>query len=509
MNPTPLSSTLATPAIVGGSGGSGYGGGVGGETVDPADVTLALAGLTLDDGSISAGKDVNEALRSLTLDEAALPRPPSSASKKLLILDVNGLLLDRVYLGRSPRRSPKGTPGRSPRGSPHGRSPALVPSQLRKPIATAAATAAANAAATAPTTAPPPTVNPASPSASAATSAPTSTTPLSTRVGQFEVYLRPHCKDFVRWCSDRFVVVVWSTAMRHNVVPLVDVVFAEDDAARAAGAGREVQGDSDTSIRPCAIMDQKHCSHTGLEHPEKPGKSLMLKSLSRVWEHPAVRAAAAVASVRFDATNTVLLDDSPYKTARNPAHTAMHPLEWKRTDEHDMGLAAGGAVRSALERFAAAVDGRDVCREISSGALAAIEGVGSAGGGEGGAGKGQIAGGGGQQKQWLTTADDPMYDMVRASLSVEDEAGDTVDARACSAGGRSGCVDVNKPSLVITGSSNGVCSGDDSLAGESKEERHKCPLCAFKRNPPGELQGLFYNHFRNTHADACDDAGGL
>ena len=43
---------------------------------------------------------------------------------------------------------------------------------------------------------------------------------------------------------------------------------------------------------------------------------------------------------------------------------------------------------------------------------------------------------------------------------------------------------------------------------EAKEEGHTCPLCAFQRNPPGELQGLFYSHFRNTHADACDDAGG-
>ena len=295
--------------------------------------------------------------------------------------------------------------------------------------------------------------------------------------------------------------------MRHNVVPLVDVVFAEDDAAGAAGAVAEGQGDSNTSTRPCAIMDQKHCSHTGLTHPDKPGKPLMLKSLSLVWDHPAVRAAAAVAGVRFDATNTVLLDDSPYKTARNPAHTAMHPLEWKRTDEHDMGLAARGAVRSALERFAAAVDGRDVCREISSGTVAAVEGVGRAGGGEGGDGKGRIAGGGGGKKQWLTTADDPLYDMVRASLSV-DEADETVDEGACSAGGGSGFVDDHKPSLVITGSSGGECSGMDSLAGESKEEGHRCPLCAFKRNPPGGLQGLFYNHFRNTHADACDDAGG-
>ena len=39
-------------------------------------------------------------------------------------------------------------------------------------------------------------------------------------------------------------------------------------------------------------------------------------------------------------------------------------------------------------------------------------------------------------------------------------------------------------------------------------EGHTCPLCAFPRNPPGQLQGLFYNHYRKEHADACDDAGG-
>ena len=44
--------------------------------------------------------------------------------------------------------------------------------------------------------------------------------------------------------------------------------------------------------------------------------------------------------------------------------------------------------------------------------------------------------------------------------------------------------------------------------GKGKGDLTTCPFCAFKRNPPGGLQGLFYSHFRKTHADACDDAGG-
>ena len=30
------------------------------------------------------------------------------------------------------------------------------------------------------------------------------------------VYLRPHAHEFVRWCSERFAIVVWSTAKAQN-----------------------------------------------------------------------------------------------------------------------------------------------------------------------------------------------------------------------------------------------------------------------------------------------------
>ena len=51
-------------------------------------------------------------------------------------------------------------------------------------------------------------------------------------------------------------------------------------------------------------------------------------------------------------------------------------------------------------------------------------------------------------------------------------------------------------------------SGAKRSIKKSDSEGHSCPLCDFPRNPPGGLQGLFYNHYRREHADACDDAGG-
>jgi len=43
---------------------------------------------------------------------------------------------------------------------------------------------------------------------------------------QFHVWLRPYAREFVAWCAERFELVVWSTATARNLEPLVELVFA-------------------------------------------------------------------------------------------------------------------------------------------------------------------------------------------------------------------------------------------------------------------------------------------
>merc|ERR1712194_901462 len=68
--------------------------------------------------------------------------------------------------------------------------------------------------------------------------------------GEFTLFLRPHVRDFIQWCSARFVIVIWSTVQAKNISPLVELVFGDLPP-------------------PAAILDQSHCSETGLRHSKK------------------------------------------------------------------------------------------------------------------------------------------------------------------------------------------------------------------------------------------------
>ncbi|KAL1498987.1 hypothetical protein AB1Y20_013506 [Prymnesium parvum] len=148
------------------------------------------------------------------------------------------------------------------------------------------------------------------------------------------VFLRPHALSFVRWCAEEFALVVWSTAAAHNVSPLVDLVFRD-------------------SPPPLAVFDGSHCTATGRMHPHEQHKPLVLKQLSTVWSHDALR--------HFSARDTLLLDDSPYKAAANPQNTSLHPPAWAPHAEGEDAAALGphGAIRMALAAVGAAADTRE------------------------------------------------------------------------------------------------------------------------------------------------------
>lgn len=187
--------------------------------------------------------------------------------------------------------------------------------------------------------------------------------------GEFSIFLRPHCQEFTKWCSSRFVVVVWSGAQVQNVKPMIELAYA---------TGTE---------RPVAILDQSHCTETGVCHPQKPAKKLMQKTMSFVWALPEVREAGP-----FGENDTLMLDDSPYKALSNPENTALHPLEWS-PETKDLaiinGIGPDGEVRRMLERFADAEDGRAiVCAHNAT-----------------------------KHALWGKPEDDPLYDLVKQEFS--------------------------------------------------------------------------------------------
>ncbi|CAN1151808.1 hypothetical protein LINPERPRIM_LOCUS28556 [Linum perenne] len=149
-------------------------------------------------------------------------------------------------------------------------------------------------------------------------------------VSQKSVFIRPYCRDFLRFCFENFAVGVWSSRTWKNLDRVVKFLFE----------------DSEDNLIFC--WDQSNCTHTGLSTLDNPNKPLVLKELRRLWRD---KKALPWRKGVFDASNTLLLDDSPYKALRNPVHTAIFPHSYKCTDAEDSALGPEGDLRKYLEQI--------------------------------------------------------------------------------------------------------------------------------------------------------------
>ncbi|XP_076918462.1 uncharacterized protein LOC143578886 [Bidens hawaiensis] len=147
------------------------------------------------------------------------------------------------------------------------------------------------------------------------------------------VFKRPFCDEFLKFCFERFRVGVWTSRTRRNITRVLDFLM------------------KDTQHQLLFCWDQSHCTETGYNTIENTNKPLLLKELKKLWEKqdPNLPWDRGV----YDASNTLLLDDSPYKALRNPPHTAIFPYTYSYLDAHDNGLGPDGDLRNYLERLAA------------------------------------------------------------------------------------------------------------------------------------------------------------
>lgn len=154
----------------------------------------------------------------------------------------------------------------------------------------------------------------------------------SAKLGQFYVYDRPHMREFIAWVHSKFEVGVWSSANTRNTQNLVDYVWGEHRSKVAF------------------VWGQEKCSNVGVAPSATQARPMFLKELWRVWK---LKKKTGLA--RFNESNTLLIDDSPYKAIRNPEHTAIHPRGF--TAEHletDDMLGENGALRRYLEKLSTA-----------------------------------------------------------------------------------------------------------------------------------------------------------
>lgn len=163
------------------------------------------------------------------------------------------------------------------------------------------------------------------------------------KVGQFYVYNRPHMREFIEWVHEHFEVGVWSSANTNNTKRLVDYVW-----------GAHVSKIS-------FIWGQERCSNIGspVESATTRKHPMFLKELKHVWSQKKKTGLA-----RFNQSNTLLIDDSPYKAIRNPANTAIHPRGYTAYEmATDDMLSERGALRVYLDEVSRATSIPDFVKE--------------------------------------------------------------------------------------------------------------------------------------------------
>ncbi|KAE8672328.1 Detected protein of unknown function [Hibiscus syriacus] len=94
------------------------------------------------------------------------------------------------------------------------------------------------------------------------------------------------------------------------------------------------------------------CTITKFKTLENEDKPLVLKELRKLWDRQLPN--LPWKKGEYDESNTLLLDDSPYKALRNPANTAVFPDPYQYMDAADCSLAPEGDLRKYLERLAEA-----------------------------------------------------------------------------------------------------------------------------------------------------------
>lgn len=154
------------------------------------------------------------------------------------------------------------------------------------------------------------------------------------RIQRRAIFKRPFYLDFLKFCFERFEVGVWSSRSKRIVEKVIDYLM----------------GDMKHKLLFC--WDLSHCTATGFRTLENKHKTLVFKELRRVWEKQ--DPSLPWEKGEYNESNTVLLDDSPYKALLNPAHTSVFPYPFTFQRGSDTSLGPGGDIRVYLEGLAAA-----------------------------------------------------------------------------------------------------------------------------------------------------------
>uniref|UniRef100_A0A9I9EDX4 Mitochondrial import inner membrane translocase subunit TIM50 n=1 Tax=Cucumis melo TaxID=3656 RepID=A0A9I9EDX4_CUCME len=134
--------------------------------------------------------------------------------------------------------------------------------------------------------------------------------------------------DFMKFCFERFEIGIWSS---RNSIGIK----------------------SCSSVMNYIKQDLSHCAASKFKTLENKHKCLVFKQLRRLWEKQDPN--LPWKEGEYNESNTLLLDDSPYKSLLNPPHSAVFPYSYTFLDEEkDTSLGTCGDLRIYLEGLAEA-----------------------------------------------------------------------------------------------------------------------------------------------------------
>ncbi|KAJ8537701.1 hypothetical protein K7X08_014241 [Anisodus acutangulus] len=155
--------------------------------------------------------------------------------------------------------------------------------------------------------------------------------------GNFSVFKRPFCDQFLKFCLERFEVGLWSSAMERNMDAILDNVMV--------GLRRKL----------LFVWDQQKCVDSGFKCLEKKEKPIFLKPMKKIWENK--YDLLPFRGGKFSESNTLMIDDEPHIALINPPNTAVFPPIFKVGNGKDTFLGPKGDMQKFLDGL---VDADDV-----------------------------------------------------------------------------------------------------------------------------------------------------
>ncbi|XP_014496436.1 ubiquitin-like domain-containing CTD phosphatase 1 isoform X2 [Vigna radiata var. radiata] len=146
-------------------------------------------------------------------------------------------------------------------------------------------------------------------------------------VGRKALFKRPFYLDFLNFCFEKFEVAIWSSRTRKNINYVINYLMGN------------------MKQRLLFSWDLSYCTKTTFKSLENKHKPIVFKDLRKIWDLPWKNG-------YYNESNTLLLDDSPYKALLNPPCNSVFPHTFSFRNRSDNSLAAGGDLREYLDGLA-------------------------------------------------------------------------------------------------------------------------------------------------------------